>query len=93
MLVARSPGRRCEFIRHFLIHVLPKGFHRIRHYGRMGHNPKSAAAPFLHDITSSGRKGIRMDNWLRNFRLLLFRRAGDAYFIGNRRLGAPTFAG
>jgi hypothetical protein len=25
-----SPG---EFIRRFLIHVLPKGFHRIRHYG------------------------------------------------------------
>ena len=23
-----------EFIRRFLIHVLPKGFHRIRHYGR-----------------------------------------------------------
>ncbi|MFC4216747.1 IS91 family transposase [Pseudophaeobacter arcticus] len=22
-----------EFIRHFLIHVLPEGFHRIRHYG------------------------------------------------------------
>ena len=22
-----------EFIRRFLIHVLPKGFHRIRHYG------------------------------------------------------------
>ncbi len=22
-----------EFIRHFLIHVLPQGFHRIRHYG------------------------------------------------------------
>ena len=22
-----------EFIRHFLIHVLPSGFHRIRHYG------------------------------------------------------------
>jgi hypothetical protein len=29
-------GRRVhphEFIRRFLIHVLPKGFHRIRHYG------------------------------------------------------------
>ncbi len=25
-----APG---EFIRRFLIHVLPKGFHRIRHYG------------------------------------------------------------
>ena len=22
-----------EFIRRFLMHVLPKGFHRIRHYG------------------------------------------------------------
>jgi hypothetical protein len=22
-----------EFIRRFLIHVLPEGFHRIRHYG------------------------------------------------------------
>jgi hypothetical protein len=23
----------CEFIRRFLLHVLPKGFHSIRHYG------------------------------------------------------------
>lgn len=38
----RSPGRArhttmildvAEFIRRFLLHVLPKGFHRIRHYG------------------------------------------------------------
>ena len=29
-----------EFIRRFLIHVLPKGFHRIRHYGLLGqHQP------------------------------------------------------
>ena len=25
-----------EFIRRFLLHVLPKGFHRIRHYGLLG---------------------------------------------------------
>jgi hypothetical protein len=25
-----APG---EFIRRFLLHILPKGFHRIRHYG------------------------------------------------------------
>jgi Putative transposase len=25
-----APG---EFIRRFMLHVLPKGFHRIRHYG------------------------------------------------------------
>ena len=24
-----------EFIRRFLLHVLPKGFHRIRHYGSL----------------------------------------------------------
>jgi hypothetical protein len=36
----QGPGRyttmtlaTSEFIRRFLIHVLPKGFHRIRHYG------------------------------------------------------------
>lgn len=27
--------KTCEFIRRFLIHVLPDGFHRIRHYGLM----------------------------------------------------------
>jgi hypothetical protein len=31
-----------EFIRRFLIHVLPKGFHRIRHYGLLA-KPKCAA--------------------------------------------------
>ncbi|MCP4877726.1 MAG: IS91 family transposase, partial [Gammaproteobacteria bacterium] len=27
-----------EFIRHFLIHVLPGGFHRIRHYGLLANS-------------------------------------------------------
>lgn len=29
-----------EFIRRFLLHVLPKGFHRIRHYGFLSSNVK-----------------------------------------------------
>jgi hypothetical protein len=36
----KGPGRYktmtlapAEFIRRFMLHVLPKGFHRIRHYG------------------------------------------------------------
>jgi hypothetical protein len=33
-----SPG---EFIRRFLIHVLPKGFHRIRHYGILAGSTKA----------------------------------------------------
>jgi hypothetical protein len=33
-----SPG---EFIRRFLLHVLPKGFHRIRHYGLLAGTTKA----------------------------------------------------
>ena len=33
-----KPG---EFIRRFLIHVLPKGFHRIRHYGLLASGSKA----------------------------------------------------
>ena len=28
-----------EFIRRFMLHVLPKGFHRIRHYGLLAQQP------------------------------------------------------
>ena len=31
-----------EFIRRFLIHVLPKGFHRIRHYGLLATGNRAA---------------------------------------------------
>ena len=31
-----------EFIRRFLIHVLPKGFHRIRHYGLLASGTRAA---------------------------------------------------
>jgi Putative transposase len=32
-----------EFIRRFLLHVLPKGFHRIRHYGLLAGPTKAEA--------------------------------------------------
>src|SRR4030095_14102228 len=35
-----KPG---EFIRRFLIHVLPKGFHRIRHYGLLANGTGTRA--------------------------------------------------
>ncbi len=35
-----DPG---EFIRRFLIHVLPKGFHRIRHYGLLASSARKAS--------------------------------------------------
>ncbi len=30
-----------EFIRRFLSHVLPKGFHRIRHYGLLANGQRA----------------------------------------------------
>src|SRR5262249_1611243 len=57
-----------ECIRRFLIHVLPKGFHRIRHYGLFPHanrppnapprrHPRcaSAAPAYLRSATAGGR--------------------------------------
>jgi len=31
-----------EFIRRFLLHVLPRGFHRIRHYGLLSASARKA---------------------------------------------------
>jgi Putative transposase len=32
-----------EFIRRFLLHVLPRGFHRIRHYGLLASSARQAS--------------------------------------------------
>jgi hypothetical protein len=40
-----------EFIRRFLIHVLPKGLHRIRHYGLFA---KSSLEAVTHSAANAG---------------------------------------
>jgi hypothetical protein len=39
-----------EFIRRFLIHVLPKGFHRIRHYGLLANSNRAANIAKARDL-------------------------------------------
>jgi Putative transposase len=39
-----------EFIRRFLIHVLPKGFHRIRHYGLLANGARAANLTRLREL-------------------------------------------
>ena len=39
-----------EFIRRFLIHVLPKGFHRIRHYGLLASGRRAANVARARDL-------------------------------------------
>ena len=55
-----------EFIRRFLLHVLPKGFHRIRHYGLFASANRAdsiATARALLNVAQSGpprRKSSRI---------------------------------
>jgi hypothetical protein len=39
-----------EIIRRFMLHVLPWGFHRIRHFGLLASRPKMALARKLLDV-------------------------------------------
>jgi hypothetical protein len=39
-----------EFIRRFMLHILPSGFHRIRHYGLLASQSKLADARRLLDV-------------------------------------------
>jgi hypothetical protein len=42
-----------EFIRRFLLHILPKGFHRIRHYGLFANIGRAANLARLHELLGS----------------------------------------
>ena len=39
-----------EFIRRFLLHVLPKGFHRIRHYGLLAGATRKARLDHIRQL-------------------------------------------
>ena len=49
-----------EFIRRFLIHVLPDGFHRIRHYGLLASAARKASIPKIRALL--GEKEKRQDD-------------------------------
>ena len=42
-----------EFIRRFLLHVLPGGFHRIRHYGLLANGSRKQALAKVRDLLMS----------------------------------------
>jgi hypothetical protein len=42
-----------EFIRRFLMHVLPKGFHRIRHYGLFASGSRAANIAQARELLSA----------------------------------------
>jgi hypothetical protein len=50
-----------EFIRRFLIHVLPKGFHRIRHYGLFAGSAKSKCIATARSLLDAPAANISAD--------------------------------
>ena len=42
-----------EFIRRFLLHVLPRGFHRIRHYGLFAGSSRKASLALAHHLLTA----------------------------------------
>jgi hypothetical protein len=50
-----------EFIRRFLLHVLPKGFHRIRHYGLFASTRRAANIARLRELLGAMRPAQPQD--------------------------------
>ena len=48
-----------EFIRRFLLHVLPSGFHRIRHYGFLASPGRAATIGRLRDLIAASNATAR----------------------------------
>ena len=42
-----------EFIRRFMLHILPKGFHRIRYYGLFANTGRAATIARLRELLGS----------------------------------------
>ena len=42
-----------EFIRRFLLHVLPRGFHRIRHYGLLASGARKVSLTLARELLNA----------------------------------------
>jgi len=52
-----------EFIRRFALHILPKGFMRIRHYGIMSSSKKQKILPLIHQQLNSTYEVKEKKDW------------------------------
>ena len=51
-----------EFIRRFLMHVLPKGFHRIRHYGLFASSNRAANIARARQLLAAAPRVVELDD-------------------------------
>ena len=52
-----------EFIRRFSLHILPKGFPRIRHYGILSSKRKQKTLPLIHEQLNSHYQKAEKKDW------------------------------
>ena len=52
-----------EFIRRFSLHILPKGFPRIRHYGILSSKRKQKTLPLIHEQLNSQYQKVEKKDW------------------------------
>jgi hypothetical protein len=51
-----------EFIRRFLMHVLPRGFHRIRHYGLFANGNRAASIARARELLGAAPRVVEPEN-------------------------------
>jgi hypothetical protein len=61
--VKLMPMHAREFIRRFSLHILPKGFMRIRHYGILSSSRKLQVLPLLHQQLESRYEFPEQKHW------------------------------
>ena len=70
-----------EFIRRFLIHVLPSGFHRIRHYGLLSNKTSVEALSLIRDHLKAEPTPQQQDEPQEVHAVFICRRCGDPMII------------
>src|SRR4051812_26527431 len=58
IIMRLTPG---EFIRRFLLHTLPDGFHRIRHFGFLGNGHRAAKLALARALLKATREAEPAD--------------------------------
>ena len=51
-----------EFMRRFLLHVLPGGFHRIRHYGLLANGSRKASLALVRQLLCQPAAAVTQDD-------------------------------
>jgi hypothetical protein len=66
-----------EFMRRFLLHVLPSGFHRIRYYELLANANRKSHIATVHELLHQNSLVFTESDVQESFRLLISRQAGD----------------